>query len=207
MASVLDISILNSISVIFLFILIWVIVFGLLELVKIFGPDRKNLHAIIAFCIALLSVVSPGVVSFFSFFTPWFFVWVLFIFFVLFAARMFGGAQNEISNLIKDSTVHIILIIVSVIIAFFALGHTMGQTLLEEQPGYGSPELGHGETSLNSSSTNYISPTEPVLPDTPADSNDYKTNFILTIFHPKVLGMVFLLMVAAFTIMLIARRP
>ena len=49
MATFLDIGLLKHITNVFIFLLVFAIMFGLLEYKKILGKDKKSLHGIIAF--------------------------------------------------------------------------------------------------------------------------------------------------------------
>ena len=62
MASILDIGLLNTFSPIFTFILLFALIYAILEFAKIFG-ENKNIHGLIAFVVALIASLSKGVVA------------------------------------------------------------------------------------------------------------------------------------------------
>ena len=58
MATFLDIGLIENFGVIFVILLVFLILFGLLEYMKAFGEGRRGLHALIALVVALLFLVS-----------------------------------------------------------------------------------------------------------------------------------------------------
>ena len=89
MATFVDISILQNFSSVFTFILVFVIVYSMLETTKALGADKKSMNAIIAMIVGFLVSMSSGVVAVIQSFTPWFTMLLILIFFILFAVRMF----------------------------------------------------------------------------------------------------------------------
>jgi len=74
MATFLDLTVLRYFSIIFTFILAFVIVYGFLEVFKMFGSDRKGLHAWVALAMAFLVVLTSSVVNVIKFALPWIFI-------------------------------------------------------------------------------------------------------------------------------------
>ena len=58
MATFLDIGILKNFSIVFTWLLIYVVVFGFLEWKSPFGKDKKPFHVMVAFAIAFARIAS-----------------------------------------------------------------------------------------------------------------------------------------------------
>src|SRR3989338_10653877 len=84
MPTFLDLGLLEYVQIIFPFILIWVVTYSVLEWREILGKNR-NLHAIIAFVLAMMSLFSPPVIAIIKYMTPWFSMLLVFsLFFFIF---------------------------------------------------------------------------------------------------------------------------
>ena len=139
MATFLDVGLLENFGVIFVILLVFLIVFGILEYIKAFGEGRRGLHAIIALVVALLFLVSKVATAMIKMMVPWFMVIVIFFFFMLFIVRMFGRTEADMKNLIADPNVYPWVIIFGVLILLLALGNALGQDLLEKGEGTQAP--------------------------------------------------------------------
>lgn len=184
MATFLDISILGNFVSIFTFLLVFVIVYGMLELFKMFGDGHKGLHAIIALAIAFIVIFSKGVVAVIQTFTPWFTILILVIFFILFAVRMFGATDKDIRDeLTSGSTITTWIIIFTVVILLFSLGAGFGQdSLVQGQGGGTSTTNSSGNTTVEAGST--------------GSTSNFNQNLYNTLFHPKVLGLILIMLLA-----------
>jgi len=78
MASVLDLGILSYFAPIFIFFLMLVVVWAILEKTELFGKNSM-IHWVIAFCTALLVMVFPGASDVIQIITPWFAVLFIFL--------------------------------------------------------------------------------------------------------------------------------
>lgn len=183
MATFLDISILGNFIGIFTFLLVFVIVYGMLELFNIFGDGHKGLHAIIALAIAFIVIFSKGVVTVIQTFTPWFTILILVIFFILFAVRMFGATDKDIRNELTSGTVITTWIIIfTVVILLFSLGAGFGQESLIKGAG---GKVTQTNTTINATGD----------PGSTATGN-FNQNLYNTLFHPKVLGLILIMLLA-----------
>ncbi|MAG39251.1 hypothetical protein CMO90_04155 [Candidatus Woesearchaeota archaeon] len=187
MATFLDISVLGNFSIIFVFLLIFTVIFAFLEFSNPFGKGRKGLHSLIALSIAFLIVISEAAVMMINFMTPWFLVLFLFIFFMLFSVRIFGVSEADTISLIKNPQVYPYLIVFGVIILIASFATTFGQILLEQGTG-----------------TEQVDKPTIILPGDVIGGSTQTTSFgenvLNTIVHPKVLGMIAILLVGMFTI-------
>lgn len=192
MATFLDIGILEHFSSIFTFILVYIIIYGTLEVSSPFGKGRKGLHALIALCIAFIIIVSKIAMFMISYMTPWFVVLFLFIFFLIFAVRMFGTSDKDITSIIKNRSVYPILVVFAIIIVISTLSAAFGQRLLEK---------GTGEEGTIEGGDAQIIDSDPGSTKT----NSFSDNLINTLFHPKVLGMVVILLIGFFALLFLTR--
>jgi CDP-diglyceride synthetase len=187
MATFIDISIIKNFTTIFTFLLVFVIIYGLLEMFNVFGEGRKSIHAIIAMVIAFLVSVSSGVLTVIQTFTPWFVILILFIFFILFAVRMFGVSGESITKAFHNkSAILTWVIIITVLILLFSLGAGFGQQTLDQG------QTGGKVTSV--ATGNQTAPT---------DSGDFSQNLYNTIYHPKVLGLILVMLIVVVSMLLL----
>ncbi len=207
MATVLDISILNNLSIVFVFVAVFTAGWGLLYFVNPFGfkdDNKKKVYSVLAFALTFIVILSPTVLGLIVFSIPWLTMVLMVAFFLLFFAKMFDtGLATD--KLIRMPVVYGFLIFFVAVIVLFGLGGTFGQTLLETQPGVADQvDAANGQTT----------PTDTFIPAgevRPAPSqpltqeSDFGTNLILTLFHPNILGMLFLMVLGTVTILLLAR--
>ena len=193
MANVFDIGLINEFRIIFGWLFIFVIVYAVLQVTKVLG-DNKGLHGIFAFALATLFAIQPNAVSIVTGSAPWFVVMiVIFMFMMLIARSAFGEEQGDriLMHLFgrEEGAGWWIFVPVIIIIGMMIAstgwweGPTGGPSVSDvDDPDY---EPGDGNT----------------------DTEDYETNVVNTIFHPKVLGMVVLLVIALFTVLTITAVP
>jgi hypothetical protein len=191
MATFLDIGLAQHFSVIFPVLLVFVIIFALLEKSKMLG-ENKGLHSLIALAIALMMLFVPGVTQVVSIMAPWFvLIFLLIIFFVLIMLAI--GMKWEVfaGYMSRWETPHWFLLVIALVIFVGALGSVYGGSML--------PYSG-GATQMNVS-------TEGVGEGLTTDTGDFNKNVGRVIFHPKTIGLVFLLLIGALTIKLLAKAP
>lgn len=205
MATFLDIGILEHFGKIFVVLIVFLIVFGLLETVKVF-PGKKGLNGLIALIIGLMFLVSNVATNMVKTMVPWFIVGILFIFFVLFMIRMWGLGDADIKKLIGDSQVYPWLIIIMIVIFLGVLATVFGQSLLEKGQGttntmvvdangtYVSVDTGSSVSALPG-------PGEPGSTTT----SNFSTNMLNTLRHPKVLGMILVFIIGAFMMIFLTK--
>lgn len=201
MATFLDVGLLENFGVIFVILLVFLILFGILEYIKAFGEGKRGLHAIISLVVALLFLVSKVATAMVKMMVPWFMVIAIFIFFVLFFVRMFGRTEADMRSLIGDPNVYPWIIIFAVLILLLALGNALGQGLLEQGEGTQAPTNYTGGaggvpgTGFDPSTGTTASTTTP----------SFSTNLLNTLRHPKVMGMLFVFLVAMFALLFLTK--
>jgi hypothetical protein len=195
MATFLDIGIMEHFTSVFVVLIVFLIVFGLLEVVKAFGEGKRGLNAILALVVALLFIVSRGATTMVKTMVPWFIIAAIFIFFFMFLLRMFGLGDSDFKSLIGDSNVYPWLIIIAVIILFTSLSTVFGQSLLEKG-GSGNGGATGGNYSAEGSTLDSVGSTT---------TSSFSTNMLNTIRNPKVLGMLFVFLVGAFALLFLTK--
>jgi len=193
MATFMDIGILADFSIVFVFLLIFAVVFAFLERMNVFGKEKKGMHGLIALAISFLIIISKQAVNMIHFLTPWFVVLFLFLFLILFSLKMFGMSDDDGLSLLKDQRFYPYLIVIFILILVGALANTFGQDLLETGTGEELDENGN-----------------PIIID--ADSEDgstkttsFGTNVLNTVVHPKVLGMIAIMLVGLFMLIFLTK--
>jgi len=192
MATFLDIGLAQHFHVIFTVLLVFVIIFALLEKSKIFG-DNKGLHSLIALSIAMLVLFVPGIVQVIGIMAPWFVLMFLLITFFLMLLLAFGTPMDKIIGVAGEwQTPHWFFLIIGLIIFIGALGSVYGQSML--------PYSGAEDEGVPANFTEGGDSGEGVTTDT----GDFNANVGRVIFHPKTLGLFLLLMIGSLTIRLLA---
>jgi CDP-diglyceride synthetase len=185
MATFLDISVVKSFSSIFTFILVFVIVYGLLEMFKALGDKKQSLHALIAVILGFMVSLSPGVTTVLQTFTPWFTMLILVIFFILFAVKIFGVSNDTITDAFKKrSSILTWILILTAVIVLFSMGAGFGQKTLEQGQNNG--------TTISVATGNETTPT---------DTGSFSQNLYNTLYHPKILGLILVMLIVVFAML------
>ncbi|MBI2129119.1 hypothetical protein HYU07_02675 [Candidatus Woesearchaeota archaeon] len=178
-------NLLENFSSIFSFIFIWVIVYAIAEYTKLFG-ENKSIHAIMALAIAVITLMLSGVIQVINLLIPWFTLMFIFAALVIMAFKFFGVTdENLLSTIIgKDKVVLWWIITIAVIIILGAIGRVYFTSggLLEPRTNE-SMIIGANATSVGTLG---------------------QGAFWATLFHPKILGLILILLIASFTIRLLS---
>ncbi|MFC2136032.1 hypothetical protein ACFLTH_15565 [Bacteroidota bacterium] len=198
MATFLDIGLISKISIIFVFLLVFAIIYAVLEYITPFGSDKKGIHAIIGLAIAFIIIISKPAVLMVNFMTPWFLVLFLFIFFIIFAVRMFGTTEATTASIITDRQVYPWLIIIVIVIFIAGLSKVFGQQLLEQGTQINPDDYEDGDVILPGDIEGGSTKTA-----------SFGDNVLNTIIHPKVLGLIAIMLIAMFAVIFLTRvvRP
>ena len=203
MATFLDISGLSFFSSIFTFILIFVTVYALLTYGKILGSN-SGLHSLIAISIAVLFMFSKDAISMVNFMIPWFTIMFIVIILMIMAYSLFNPGANLVSVLGSGhKTVVYWVITLSVIIILLGLSNTYGQKVGPYLSENGDNSASLGSNGVYNNDTNTLSGAADNFRGTGnTNTGDFQQNLGATIFHPKMLGMMFILLLGTFTILL-----
>lgn len=213
MATFLDLGLLEGFQVVFTFIFIYVLLYAALQKTKPFGDitggGPAGIHAILSLAIAIVSVSVPAIREIVNFMVPWFFVVFVVGFLMVFIAMALGAKEGDIHKLMtKDKQVSIWIVVFAIIIIIFGLGRAFGSDSLAAGNWNTSPTSGEGTMAPSDPADQWIDETG--VGNSGADgsnvaTNDFGTNVVNTIFNPKVLGMIFILLIATFAVLFLAR--
>jgi len=177
MASFLDITAIGYFSSIFTFLFVWVLVFAVLEKVKIFGSN-KGIHAIIALSLAVLVLISKTVTYVIANMAPWFVLFFVFILLVMMASMFLGASEKGVLSTLGEKETGAItwVLILGIVVVLGSLGMSF----------FSKPITGT-TTAVNATNASGVGGIGP-------------SAFWATFLHPKVLGLLFILLIATFTI-------
>lgn len=175
-------------SPIFVFILVFVVVYAMMQFTKFMG-ENKILHSLIALFIAIIFLFSTAASTVILFIAPWFTVFFIFLIFMIMAYKLFGATDDQIKTVIsKWHAGQYFIATIAIIIMLFGLGAGLGQKLLT----YTSEEATTEETTAID--------TVGAIGEGSTATTSYSQNLAATIFNPKVLGMILILAIASLTI-------
>ncbi len=179
-------ALVDTFSFIFPFLLVLAVVFGLLNFIKLFGPN-KAVNGIVAVVVALMVLFSPIVRNTINTMAPWFVLLFFFMIFVLIAFKIFGFSDSDIMSTLTSESYRYInfwVIALVIIIGFGSLFYTLGQS------------GGVGTTGAAANQT--------VNADGSVASPNQESAFWSTLVHPKVLGLILIFLIGMFTVQRLA---
>jgi hypothetical protein len=162
MATVLDVGLLQKFDLIFPFLLVVVIVWGVLGYTKFLG-DNKLAHGLVGVILGVMVLMSESIREIINSVAPWFVLLFLFIFFMMFLGKAGGLADTEMIE--TFSWLKITFVIISFIILIYV---TVDVTVWNEDT----------ETSA-----------DVVTGGDPGEGGE--SAFWATLRHPAVLGLIF----------------
>lgn len=193
MTVTLDYGVLGQLAGVFIWLLIFIVTYGLFSMIDPFKlKGGKGLYGLLAAVIAFMLVISNAFVAFFSFTLPWFAILIFVIFFLIF----FGKVADPDGDLPDGGPGPYIFIGLVVIIILFGLGNVFGDTVREAQ------QPSSSQADMSASPTDTFIPADQV-PTQEAQSQP--STVASTLFHPNVLGMLFILLVATAAVFTITR--
>ena len=192
MATLLDVALLKHFDVAFAFLLIFAVVFAVLNFTNVLkgGP---GINAIVAFSLAMLALFVPMVTKVITNMAPWFVVLFVFIIFVLIGFKLFGISDDDISKtVLAQGGIKWTFIIIALIIIGVSLSNAYGPGLM---PGSSDTTAGNTETGASGAGT-----------DSGVASGDFNANVKATFFHPKVVGVIFILLLACAAVGMLGQK-
>lgn len=190
MATPLDVGLLQKFDVIFPFMFVLVLVYAILSRLAAF-KDKHAIAFLIAFILAIMTLLSRIAVRTINLMAPWFVLLFIFIILVMIAYQAFGISEKSIIDVITGKeyggTFAYWILALVLIIGIGSLA-----TVISEEKGFTKLGAENATTPVGVGEGQY--PAEQV-------------GFWQTIVHPKVLGMVLILMIALFTINKLASSP
>lgn len=180
MVSFLDIGLLQHFSFLFPVFFVFVVVYGILERFKILG-DNRGIHAMVALALAGIILFSKNALSIVTILSPWFIIFIIFLLFVFLLFMMFGVKEDTFLETIKENKLaHWSIIVVALFMLLAAVGKTFFAASGGSTSGIGQAFVAGTTASVGEAA------------------------FWLTLFHPKVLGVVFVMLVAMFAVRLLS---
>ena len=185
MATLLDISLLGHFSDVFVILFVFTTVYAILLFKNPFGGN-KGLNALLAFGISMIMAFQPKMLGIISDTVPWAVVMMVIIMSVFLATRSIGldlptGLTKNLGTWLLVS-----LLVIFVINISMKFGDTAG------------PYVGGGVNGTIIDPDNVIANGQG---DVATDS--FAANFGATLFHPKVLAMLLILIIGLFSVLLV----
>lgn len=175
MATILDIGVLEYFMPVFVFLFIFSLIYAILDKTGLLG-DNKSLKSLVAFTLSLMFILTQNLMKLVTVMTPWFIILFVAVMFIIMFFLFVGAKAEDVTKVFTERmTVWIILIVMFTIFAY-GLTQVYGSDIHDIYGGSNQPEQG----SLNEAVGKIL-------------------------FHPKMLGVVFILVVAAQAVRLIAQ--
>ena len=189
MTNILDVSLLQYFSPIFVMIFVFALSYAFLEKTKVLGKESKNINAIISFVIAIVFVFSSVMTQFLTGIIPGIFFVLVVIFFILAFVEFLGVKNDDLLSLLggKKNAAWWVIIPVGIVVVIVA-SQIFGQQLVE---GIGT------NTSINAT----------VSTNATTSSGSFSENLMSTLFNSKLLATVVILIIAAIAIKLFTTPP
>ena len=181
MATPISTALLDKFAIIFIAIFLFAVIYGVLEVVHLFGQDKKNLNAAIAAMVAILAILSPDLISMLKTMLPWISMMIVFFFFLHAVPMFMGIKQEEVLTFMggkKRLTTVAWVLGAMIFLVIYSMGNMYGERLLK------------GDVS---NGTN-------VSTNTTVHSGGFYGNIFSIAFNPKVLGLFIFMLIAGLTI-------
>ena len=183
MVTVLDVSLLGTIGFIFPVLIVWAIIFALLQKTE-WVTKSVGINVTIASAIALSVLLSPKLIEFLNFIVPWFAVAIIFFVLLLLVFRIFGAEEKNFQNaVINDKALLWTLIGVGLLILISGIFSTIGQDITDL-----SFQGGQNASSVDSAGVS---------------SASFQQNIYGILFHPKILGVIVVFTIMVFAVALL----
>ena len=190
MASILDLGLLQFFKVIFPTLLVFVVIYAVLQKTKVVGA-KKPIDAIVAIACAILTAISASAIDLITFIAPWFELLFLGIVLFFFAFRVMGYDEGFISSVLKNNQYGTgffwVTIAIGAMIIFAGVGSVFGDQLISLT----------GDIQDDGEFNNAEN----------ADINEYEQNIIKTIIHPKVVGAGIFLLICVLAVAMLTGSP
>lgn len=193
----LDLSLLVRFTPAFVFLLALVLVYALLAHTKPVG-DQKAIYAIVAVVIAIFIALYKPALAMVQFLAPWFTVIFIFIIFILISYKLFGASDSDIHSVITGhSGIQWTVGIIAILVGLGALSAAFGQQNLEGTVPGAATDTGDTITFATDGS---------VAQPAGTGTGKFQTNLERTFYHPKTLGILFILFLSALAIALLTGK-
>lgn len=177
MATVLDVSLLAFLVPFFVFIFIFVVMYAILDKTQIFGNENKALSLIAAVSVAAISIFIGNLTKLISATIPWI-VFIAIVLLFIFMIFKFYDSSEEFWSIVLGEEVVFILIL---LIVFVGVSQIFESTVSP----YKTVKTADGQTKIISEAGEATTPMKEATK---------------TLVHPRVLGALFMLIIAAISI-------
>jgi len=175
MATPLDITALQHFEGLWPFLLVLVLVYAFLSKTDWFS-ERKGMAALIALLAAVMTLFSSIAIKTVNMMAPWFVLFVIFAILFMLAFMMFGFETKDVKDFVGSGGYSIGTWVMAIMLI---IGFGSFATVVNEEVGFEGLQEGN---------------------DTRVVQEEQEVGFWETLFHPKILGMVLLLLISFFTI-------
>lgn len=179
MATFLDIGLLQKFDIIFPFLFVFVLIWGVLSYSQFLG-DQKWVHSFAALILGLLVLVSASAREVINQLAPWFVLFAVFALFMLIFFKMFGFSDSDILTGLRGDQSWVLWTIGILFTAIFVYSIINVNVWEKEDAGE--------ETNM----------------DGDVGEGGAK-GFFATLRHPKVLGLILILIISSFAISNLSR--
>jgi len=183
MATPLDIGALEHFEGLFPFLLIFTLIYAFLARTDWF-KDKQGMAALIAVVIAFMTLLSDIAIKTVNMMAPWFVLLVIFITLFILAFMVFGFQSSDVTKFVSSGKFSVGNWVMAIML-IIGLGSL--SVVVNEEVGFGDLQAGE------EGAVKQVGDTEDV-------------GFWQTLFHPKILGLVLLLLLSFFTIKYMASR-
>jgi len=175
MATIMDLGLIEYFVPFIVFIFVFILIWAMLKKLNFF-PGNDGAHLLIALTLSLLFILVPELTNIVSLATPWFIILIIFLFMIILIFLFMGAKPESVANIFGGSGAPNQVVMWTILILSFAI---MGYAFMQV---YG--EEVHNLTAGESTD----------------DSGDLMQSIGQIVFTPKVMGMFFLLVMAALII-------
>lgn len=161
------------------------------------GKLGKNqfVNSMVAFSLAAMVLFNSNVSYLISFIAPWFVVLFVFILFMLVAFKSTGVSDSLILEAMKSRTyISWTIVFIAIAILLYGVGQLFGQGLLI---GDSQPQI---QNTQELEIIDYSESGDPIYATTSTATDNFNTNLNNTLFHPSILGLGLIGLIAAFTV-------
>jgi len=176
MASVLDTSLIGYFSPVITFFFIFAIVYALLQKSKIL-KGSSNVHALIAFTVGLMFLFTPSATALVNVFTPWFVVLFIVVILVMVIFLSIGYTEESFVNFMGEGVIRWTILLIVILILVISMTQVF--------PSVSTVAAGEGTSVDVGEGSGSASVGEEIR---------------RSIFNPRMLGALFLLIISAFAI-------
>ena len=174
MATILDIGILEYFTPIFVFLFIFAVLYAILDKTGLLG-ENKGLKSLVAFVLAMMFILTQNLMRLVTIMTPWFIILIVAAMFIIMFFLFVGAKPEQVAGVFTEKVTVWVLLIVILIIFGYAITQVYGSGIHDIYGGGNATDY----SGLNESIGKIL-------------------------FHPKMLGVLLILVIAAQAIRLIA---